>query len=101
MSKRCWMSCWSSSRGRRSNDDPNSRHDLPDHLPMHIRQPPVDSAVANAEALVVDAEQGEDGGVLLVAHGRIVTSMEGEFVAGAIAGAAFDPAAGQPAYEGV
>ena len=51
---------------------------------MHIRQAAVDAVVAEGEALVVDAEQVQHGGVDVVAVSGVLCGAVGPGVAGAI-----------------
>src|SRR5438132_1359293 len=84
-------------RSRRRAKSPRS-NDLANHVPVHIRQPPVDAVMAERQARVVDAKQVQNGGMDIV-HLREVAAVGGlvaPLVARAEADAALDAAAGEP-----
>src|SRR5436305_1413201 len=89
-----WLGSVFGPRSARSGDD------LADDVPVDIGQPPVDAVVAEGEPGVVDAEQVQDGGVQVVAVGRVLDGLVRPLVAGAVGDAAADAAAGEPGGEG-
>ena len=90
-----WFSC-----GRSALTTPSS-DDLVQHAAMNVGQAAVYAAVAEAEFGVIEAQQIQDRGVLVVAHRLVFGGRERELVARAVAGASLDAAACEPAYERV
>ena len=76
-----------------------SRHDLLNHMPMHIGQAAVDAVVAERQARVIDAEQVQHRRVNVVAIRRMLGRAERPLVAGPVGDAALDAAAGEPVCE--
>src|SRR5690606_28029516 len=78
-----------------------SGHDLFYHMPMHIGEPEIATGMAVGEALVIEAEQMQDGGMEIVdVHGvdhRFIAVVVGL----AVGVAAFHAAAGHPHGEGL
>ena len=66
---------------------------------MYIGQAPVDAVVAEREFLVIDPQLVQHGRVYVVAVSRILGGLVRPLVAFAVAGAAFDAAAGEPRGE--
>src|SRR5262245_19741985 len=77
----------------------HSRQDLVNHMPVDVGEPAVDAVVANAQSLVIDAEQVQNGRVQIVAVGLALDGPVAELVAGSVANAALDAGAGQPGDE--
>src|ERR1051325_1391223 len=46
-----------------------SRQNLLDYMPMHIRQPPFDAVVVEAEPLMIQAKQVQNRGVQIIDRG--------------------------------
>lgn len=78
----------------------NSREDLLDDVPMHIRQAALDAVVVVAELFVVEAEQMQRGGVKIVAVGGVFGGFEAEVVGGAVSSASLDATTGHPGGKG-
>src|SRR5262245_5932550 len=77
----------------------NSRQNLSNHLPMHVREPAIDAVVANSEPLVVDAQKVQDGRVEIVAIDRRKRA-PAPFVALTMSDSRLHSGAGQPGDEG-
>src|SRR5262245_1934915 len=76
---------------------------LPNHMPMHVRQPSVDPIMPDRELQVIDAEQVEEGGVEVVDVGGVIAvgGFVAEVVGGAEGEAGLDAAAAEPVGEAV
>ncbi len=61
-------------------------------MAVDVGQAPLEAVVVVAEALVVEADQVEDGGVEVVDFRRVLLRLETELVAGAVAETLFTPA---------
>src|SRR5262249_12667424 len=68
---------------------------------MHVGQPALDAVVVERQALVIDAEQVQDGGVKIVNIDRILRGLPAYVVGRSVGDAVFQPSAGQPNAEGV
>ena len=75
--------------------------DVPDHVPVHVREAAVGAVVSEGQLLVIEAEEVQDGGVDIVTLGEAlaVGRFEAPFVALSVGEAAFDAAAGEPVGE--
>ena|SRR5438876_5849437 len=75
-----------------------SRQNLIDDMPMHVRQPPLDAVVTERQPPVIDAQHMEDGGVQIVAVGwysryrRLANSRHSSRVGGAASAVDFGSA---------
>ena len=74
---------------------------LPDYVPVHVREAAVGAVVAEGQLLVVEAEEVQDGGVDVVTLGEAlaVGGLVAPFVALSVGDAALDAAAGEPVGE--
>src|SRR5207253_1390871 len=77
------------------------RQDVLHYPPMDVRQPEVASGVAEGQALVVEAEEVQDGGLQVMDVDRVIDDVEAEVVGGTVGESALDAAAGQPHGEGL
>ena len=77
------------------NNPPSPQHPR-DHLPIHIRDSPVDAVVAEGQFFVVDAHEVEDGGVDVVAEGFAFGGAPRPRVAFAVGGAGLHARTGEP-----
>ena len=67
-----------------------------DHPPVDVGQAEIAAGIAIGQALVVQAEQVEDGGVQVVIVHLVFDRGEAELIGPAVGDAALDAAAGQP-----
>ncbi len=67
-----------------------------DDVAVDIGEAEVTSGVAEGEAFVVEAEEVEDGGVEVMDVDGVNGGLEAEVIGGAVDGAAFDAATGEP-----
>src|SRR5687767_14890924 len=72
------------------------RDDFMDYFAADVGEAEVAAGVAVGEFLVVEAEEVENGRVQVVDMDGILGGFETELVGGAVDGAAFDAAAGEP-----
>src|SRR6185503_16847594 len=93
-----WWWVWSLS-GRMVRDQAVSGEHGVNYFAMDVGQSHVASAPAIGELLVVDAKQMQHGGVEVVDLALVLDGLVAVFVCGAVDGAAFDTAAGQPDRE--
>src|SRR5262249_40437536 len=72
---------------------------LPNHVPMHIREPTVGAVVAKRQSFMINAQEVQDGGVQVVTiEGQVGTPAP--IVARAVRGASLDAGTGQPGDRG-
>ena len=68
-------------------------------MPVHIRQPSLDSIVIESQPRVIDAQQMQCRCVQVVAVAWILDGLESEFIGCPVTDSAFDTAAGKPCRE--
>ena len=81
-------------------DDPgqaDSRQNRPHNVATHIRQPKIAALIAISEPVVLDAEQMQQRGVQVVDFDDVLDGVVAQVVGRAVADAALDAAAAQPA----
>src|SRR5206468_11545840 len=78
-----------------------SRDQLGNHSSMHVGQTEVAAGVAVRQALVIEAEQVQHGGVQVVNVDRVLDRLKTELVGRSIRLTAANAAAGPPAGEAV
>jgi hypothetical protein len=69
-----------------------SRQHLGDHLAFHVREAALDAVVLEGEALEVEAEEVEDGGVEVVERMDVLHGFLAEFIGLAVLTPGFTPA---------
>src|ERR1051326_281253 len=76
------------------------RHQRVNDLPRNIRQPEITSVVPVGQLLVVETQQGQDGGVQIMNVHLVFDCCTAKLAGGAVDGATFDAAPGQNGAEG-
>src|SRR5262249_58512043 len=80
---------------------PSSGQQTCQHVAVHVGQPALDAVVVERQALVIDAEQVQDGGVKIVDIDRVLGGLPADVVGRSVSDAVFQPGACQPDAEGV
>src|SRR5712671_935759 len=79
--------------------DASSREDFSNDLPVNVGQAPVDAVMAKRQLRVIDSQKVQNGGMEIVAVGRVNRRFVGPFVAFTVAHPSLDSPAGEPARE--